>query len=126
MDQVDDGLQDAGVAVLVDAVAEIEDVARMAAVVGEDRFGAGHGGFGAGEHQRRIEVALYDEVVAETSSRASVIVVRQSSPSTRLPTEFIDSSRWSQPMPKWMPGHVRVTSASSAKTRCEWGSTKCS
>ena len=46
----------------MDAVAEIEDVPRLAAVVGEHRRGTGEGDLGAGEDERRVEVALNGDV----------------------------------------------------------------
>ena len=73
MDQIDDGLEHAGVGLGVDAVAEVEDVAGMLGavrefVVTQHLLGALERRLVAGEHQCRIEVALHDDVVAETSA----------------------------------------------------------
>ena len=60
----------AWVGVGVHTVPEVEDVARMRGAVGrlvvaQHLCGAGERRFDAGEHERRIEVALHDESVAE-------------------------------------------------------------
>ena len=51
VNEVDDGLEHAGVGVLMDTVAEIENVARVASVVGEHCFGTG---------QRSIDSSQYE------------------------------------------------------------------
>ena len=58
MHGVDDRGQHVGVGRRVHAVAEVEDVTGAPGVVGEHGGGAGERDVGAGEHQRRIEVAL--------------------------------------------------------------------
>ncbi len=73
MDEVDDSLQDAGVGVGVDAVAEVEDVAGVLGPVGvlvvpQHVLGALDRRSETREHECRIEVALHDEVVAESAS----------------------------------------------------------
>ena len=69
MDVLDDGREHARVAGRMDAVAEVEDVPRLPAVVGEHRRGTGEGDVGAGEDERRIEVALNGDVGAEAFAR---------------------------------------------------------
>ena len=65
VDEVDDRLQHARVGRGEHAVAEVEDVAGMATVVGEDLAGGREGDVRAGQHQRGIEVALQDGVGAQ-------------------------------------------------------------
>ena len=72
-DEIDDGLEDRWVGVGLNTVAEVEDVAGVLAAVGQfvvaqDLEGAVERGFATGESQRRVEVALDDQVVAEAAA----------------------------------------------------------
>ena len=71
MDEIHHGAQDCRVAVGVDAVPEVEDMSRMSVVVGEYRSGRGERHLGAGQDQDRIEIALNDQIRAETSPRVA-------------------------------------------------------
>ena len=123
VDVVDDRREDAGIARRVHAVAEVEDVSRVAGVVGEHGVGPGEGDVGAGEHERRIEVALDGDVVTEAlaGGRRSACASRGRSPAARPPPSTPGGGRsrcrsGSRGRPGWR-------SASSANTRREWGST---
>ena len=65
MDVLDDGRQHARVTGRMDAVAEVEDVPWLPTVVGEHRRGTAEGDLGAGEDERRVEVALNGNVRPE-------------------------------------------------------------
>ena len=119
VDVLDDGRQHARVAGRMDAVAEVEDVPWLPTVVGEHGRGTAEGDLGAGEDERRVEVALNGNVGRRGVCGRALIDVRQSSPITRAPAVAIDSRRWSQPMPKWMPGTPGWRSANSVNTRRE-------
>ena len=60
MDEINHGLEHTRIAVLVNTVAEVEDVARMSGVVVEHSLSAGDCRLGACKHEGRIEIPLHD------------------------------------------------------------------
>ena len=60
VDEINHGLEDTRIAVLVNTVAEVEDVARMSGVVVEHSLSAGDCRLGACKYEGRIKIPLHD------------------------------------------------------------------
>jgi hypothetical protein len=60
------GVENIGVALWSDPVAEVENVARMTGVRGKNVVGRGDCGITSGENRCRVEVALKDDIAADT------------------------------------------------------------
>ena len=68
MHPIDDRSEDLRIGIGLHPVTEVEDVTRMAGVVGEHGIGAGERRLVPGEHECRIEVALHHEIVTHPST----------------------------------------------------------
>lgn len=62
------GVEYVGVTLRRDPVAEVENVARMTGVRGENVVSRGNCGIASGENRRRVEVALKHDVAADAPS----------------------------------------------------------
>ena len=101
-----------------DAVAEVEDVARPAGGLAEDRRRAAPGGAPSRRAGARVEVALDCRDPADPSASRPRARSRQSSPMTSPPASAIASSSAAVPVPKWIDGHVRSASRRRCRRTC--------
>lgn len=66
-----DGFQNCRIRRRVDAVAEIEDVPWVGAIVDQHRTSSSQSGIVSGQNQSRVEISLNDQAVTHTSSSVS-------------------------------------------------------
>ena len=119
VDQLDDLLEHAGVGLGQHAVAEVEDVAGVAAVVGEHVAHLGRRRPATpARHERRVEVALHADVGAEPARGRRRVGTRQSTPTTSAPAARISAEQLAGADAEVDAGHAEVGQPGEDPSRC--------